>query len=182
MKQENFSCKSLQFCLVSPIIVFVPKAKTKNLQFFGEWRPDCLNIGAGKSSKLLNKSGFLNSLFSFSRWHVEDRSQCGSQAELKERFLMPSVSQHKPFTQHTKSPQFCFDLHFRSQELKILPGLIQTLKCYRFVLEKTPPPPSLLFGQKQTPQCFHDVKTCFVLFQPSLKKVKITLEEGRWCL
>lgn len=102
LKRNKRSFHAGAHTLVSPTTVCVPKAKTKDLWSFGEangW----LHIWAAKSGKLLNKSGFLNSLFS-----------------------------------------------------KTLAGLIQNLKCYRFLLEKTRPPPhSPLLGQKQ---CFHDVK------------------------
>lgn len=44
---------------------------------------------------------------------------------------------------------------------KCCQGLFQTLKCYRFVLEKTLPPPSLLLGQKQILQWFPRCENMF---------------------
>ena len=109
MKHENFSCRSLQLCLVSPISTFVPKAKTKNLRPFRESRPDCLCMGAGKSSKLPLRSGFLDSLSSFPRWHAVDGSQCGSRAELKDADLKHSASRRKAL--HPAYPHTDFALH-----------------------------------------------------------------------
>lgn len=74
---KNLSRRSLQLRLVLPIVVFVPRAKSKNLCPFGESRSDCWHTGAGKNGKPLNKTGFLSSLFSFSSWRVGNCSQCG---------------------------------------------------------------------------------------------------------
>jgi len=88
---KNFSCWSLQLCLVLFITAFVPKAKTEYLCPFGESRTDCV---LGQTTYQTELASYML-CFHFLANNTGKHSQCSFQAELKDRFLMYSASQHQ---------------------------------------------------------------------------------------
>lgn len=181
MKQEKFSGRSLQLCVVSSIIVFVPKAKTKNPRSFEKSRSDRAYWGWEKwqTTNQTRLPKFPVLVFSPARG-TSLTMQLSGRAEGRISDALSNATQ-TPSPNTLQSPQFCFEQHFRRQELKNAARAYSNLEVLQIRTREdtTTATPSLLFGQKQAPRCFCDVKTCFILFQPSLKTIKITPTKAR---